>query len=368
VDNFSFFIAHFFCAILARCYKYMIKAVESFLKGHPDKICDQIADAIVDEYLRRDPTSSLDIKVLGSHGMIMVGGEVCSRADFDVSAIVLQVYQSIGFTDEVEIFVNIESQSKFSSEIRRNETVVVNGYATKETRELLPKALVYVHDLARHLDELRQTDPSLSWLGPDGKVQLIMEGTQVTHTTILIQHPSTVSVAQLQSTLFHKYFPSFLKESKSIFFLNPLGPFTKGGIVSWGGASGRAGAIDFYGDLIPHGNVVLCGKDPTRPERAGAYMTRFIARELVNQGLVDAVMISFVYGDLVSCPLAIDIRPLGLIKTKTKEDLLHFIKKTYDLRPEAIAEFLDLKKPIYQATSVYGQFGREGFPWEEQMA
>ena len=168
----------------------MPKAVESTLAGQPDKMCDQIADAIVDEYLRRDPKAQVDINVLGAHGMLMIAGEVDSTADFDCGALAAQVYKEIGYAEEIQVFVNLGERSPAMKEARArpSDTVVLTGYATRETREMLPRALVYAHTIARRVDELRNTDPAFQWLMPDGKVQLVMEGARVQSVTVLASH------------------------------------------------------------------------------------------------------------------------------------------------------------------------------------
>ena len=184
----------------------MYKTVESVTQGQPDKVCDQIADAIVDEYLRRDKQARVDVNVMGSHGMMMIGGEVTSTADFDIGALAKKVYEEIGYHDDLEVFVNIETQSEEMKRIHNGVTdnVVVNGYATSETRELMPRAVVYAHNLARRLDDLRCTDPSFSWLKPDGKVQITMDGSRVRAVTILASHQVSMKNHDVQTALLER--------------------------------------------------------------------------------------------------------------------------------------------------------------------
>ncbi|PJA46377.1 hypothetical protein CO172_03740 [Candidatus Uhrbacteria bacterium CG_4_9_14_3_um_filter_36_7] len=343
----------------------MIKSVESFLSGFPDKVCDQIADGLVDEYLRRDPDAHVNLHVLGSQGMFMIGGEVHSKADFDISEIAKHIYKRIGYQDEVEIFVNIHEVSDSLYKNKKSNLAIVNGYATRETREYLPKPLVYVHDLSRRLDNLRKIDPSLHWIGPDGRIQLIMDGQIMTHITLFIQHLPTVSLLEVQKYFLDHIFSSFFKSSSIKIAINPFGSFVQGGLFLQGGMSGRASHIDFYGGLIPSGSVSLSGRDPQQIERAGAYMARYVAKQLVAQGLVDAVMICLTYTGVLNELPIIEVRPVVGKQNKSKEELTKFVKENYDFRTEAIVEFLHLKQPFYEAASVYGQFGREGFPWEE---
>lgn len=336
-----------------------MKSVESLCAGHPDKICDQIADGIVDEYLRRDPESRLDIKVFGSHGMMMIGGEVNSSADFDVAALAKQIYREIGYFDEIEVFVNIGASSVEIKNARGSlDTVVVNGYATRETREFLPLPFVLAQGLVRRLDDLRRLDPAFHWLGADGKAQVVMEGKKVAAVTLLASHASDVSPIDVQAKLLERVVASIVGNENAQIFINPIGPFSTQGFQSNAGVSGCRPAADFYGGLIPHGDGSPIGKDSRRAERAGAYMARFAAKQLVKQGTADSVMVSLTYTLSRAEPIAIEV------KSSNKTDLTDYVKQNYNFNLDAIVEQLDLKKPRYRSVSVYGQFGREGVPWE----
>lgn len=346
----------------------MLKTVESVTMGQSDKVCDQIADAIVDEYVRRDPDSRMDLQVFGSRGMLMIGGEVQSNADFDISAFAKKVYQEIGYTDDIEVFANIVEQS---DEMRRvstgvMDTVVVHGYATRETRERLPRAVVYAHTLAKRLDDLRKSDPAFSWMKPDGKVQVAMEGDRVEAVTLLCSHHTSISERDVRSALLERIVIPFVGEDGVQVYVNPIGSFTMCGFRADSGASGRRVSVDTYGGLVPHGDKSLCGKDPTRAERSGAYLARLAACFLVEQGLVSSAFVSVVYTMGRAEPIS--LRAVGTAEKSrgVKMDLTALIKKSFDFRPQAIVERLDLKRPIYRQTAVYGCFGREGFPWESQ--
>ncbi|MEK7452071.1 MAG: methionine adenosyltransferase domain-containing protein [Patescibacteria group bacterium] len=356
----------------------MRKTVESMLQGQPDKVCDQIADAIVDEYLRRDKEAHVDVNVMGSHGMLMIGGEVSSTADFDVGAIAKKVYTDIGYTDDIEVFVNIEDQS---TEMKRSphgvqDTVVVNGYATNETRERLPRPLVFAHNLARRIDDLRKTDPAFSWLRPDGKIQLIMEKDQVHAVTILVSHDKNMKEKDVKTALLERVVVPILGEGIQI-YINPIGSFTDVCFRADSGVSGHKTHVDLYGGLIPHGDGGLSGKDPMRVERAGSYMARLAARSLIEQGLVSAALVNVVYTLGRIDPIHVHVVGMGEKSRGTKTsggagsgfagDLTHTINRQFDFRPEAIVERLDLLKPIYQPTAVYGHVGREEFPWERPL-
>lgn len=343
----------------------MRKTVESTLQGQPDKVCDQIADAIVDEYIRRDPEARVDVNVMGSHGMVMIGGEATSTADFDVGAIAKKVYADIGYTDEVEVFTNIEEQSQ---EMRRapqgvQDTVIVNGYATNETRERLPRGLVFAHNLARRMDDLRKTDPAFSWLRPDGKIQLMTEKDQVVGVTILASHHLNIKDQDVKTAILDRVVIPILGEGIQI-FINPIGSFTDVCFRSDSGVSGHKIHVDTYGGLIPHGDGVMIGKDPMRVERAGAYMARAAARYLVDQDLVQSAMVQVVYTLGRIEPIYLHVVGMGEKTRGSKMDFTNLIKQQFDFRPEAIVERLDLRKPIYQSLASYGQFGRIGVSWE----
>lgn len=347
----------------------MKKTVESVMAGQPDKVCDQIADAIVDEYLRRDKDAHVDVNVMGSHGMIMICGEINSTADFDIGALTKQVYKNIGYTDEMEVFVNVEDRS---SEMKRsmrgvNDTVVINGYATNETRERLPRAVVFAHNIARRIDELRKTDPTFSWLRPDGKVQLVMDKTHVSAITILASHHLNIQSSQVQTSLLERVIVPIVGEEGTQIFINPIGSFVEVGFRSDSGVSGHKTHVDTYGGLIPHGDGVISGKSPLNVERCGAYMARAVAKYLVDQELTASALVNVVYTLGKTEPIHIHVAGMGEKSSGTKMDLTNLVKEKFDFRPEAIIELLGLKQAFYQQTSLYGHFGREGFPWEDMV-
>jgi len=347
----------------------MKKTVESVTQGQPDKVCDQIADAIVDEYLRRDKQASVDVNVLGSHGMMMVGGEVTSTADFDVGALAKQVYAEIGYKDDMEVFVNIETQSDEMKRVQNGVTdnAVINGFATNETRELMPRAVVYAHNLARRLDDLRKTDPAFSWLKPDGKVQVTMARQDVCTVTVLAGHHVSIEEKDVKTALLERLLIPIVGEDGVQLFINPIGTFIDAGFRGDSGASGRKLTIDTYGGLIPQGDKSISGKDPLRVDRAGAYMARYAARYLVEQGLASSAMVNVVYSMGRAEPIHLHATGMGEKSRGSKMNLTNLLKQTFDFRPEAIVERLNLLQPIYRSTAVYGHVGRSGFPWEETV-
>lgn len=342
----------------------MIKTVEVPLSGHPDKICDQIVDSILDEYLKRDPQSRVDIQALGSHGMLMVGGTVDSRADFDVAAITKKVHESIGFEDDVEPFVNIERPSEDMSRNIVNGgaqgTSIVYGYATKQTREYLPRASVYANAIARRLDDLRRVDDGFSFLLPDGKVQIAMAADRVLSVSLSVQHKEGIEASAVKSAIVEGAIAPVIGDTSGVkLFVNSAGPFCSGGFSACGGASGRKEIADTYGGLLPHGGASFTGKDPLQPARCGQYMARFAAKNLVAEGAAGSVLISTGYTMGHAEPIFLHAQ------TGTGEDISDAVKERFDFRPAAIVERLDLARPIYAQISTFGQFGREGLPWEE---
>jgi S-adenosylmethionine synthetase len=242
-----------------------------------------------------------------------------------------------------------------------SDTVVVHGYATAETREMLPRPLVYAHALARRLDDLRKNDPAFAWLRPDGKVQLVVEKDQVRAVTVLASHDASVNPRDAQTTILDRIVTPVVGETGAQIFINPIGSFTTFGFQADSGASGRKTATDTYGALVPHGDSHLSGKDPFKAERAGAYMARFAARRLVEQGLASSAFVTVAYTLGRAEPVHVEASGVG---KDGKKDLTAIVKEQFDFRPEAIVEQLGLARPIFQATATYGHFGREEFPWE----
>lgn len=361
-----FNLKHLYRKLSTSSTYFMKKAVESVTAGHPDKVCDQIADAIVDEFLRRDTKARVDLNVLGSQGMLMIGGEVNSSADFDLAELAKKVYAEIGYKDEIEVFVNIDQRNP-QVKAGANDTVVVNGYATRETRELLPRAIVYAHNIARRMDDLRQTDPTFSWMQPDGKVQLVMEKDQIHSAMILASHNSDIDPKDVQTAILDRVLSPIIGEGSAQLFINPIGAFTVAGFQADSGANGRKTGVDTYGGLIPHGDSSLSGKDPYKAARSGAYMARYAARYLVGQGLAESAVINVAYIIGRAEPVHLEARGVGAKSHGMKMDLTELVKKQFDFRPEAIVERLDLAKPLYRHTANYGHFGRLGLPWEESV-
>ncbi len=341
----------------------MLKIVEAPLAGHPDKICDQIVESIVDEYLRRDALTRIDIQALGSNGMVMLGGVVDSRADFDAAAIGKAIYAGTGYTDAIEMFVNLDKPTQDHARTMvkggAQGTAIVHGYATKETREMLPRSVVYANLLAKRIDDLRKNDARFSWLRPDGKVQIATEGNNVRAVTVIVEHDAGVELSIVQSQIVEEAIAKVLPSLDGVIIhVNSGGSFTRGGFGANAGVSGRKVLADSYGGLLPHGGMGLAGKDPLKPGRSGTYMARFAAKTLVSEGVASNVFITAMYALGVAEPLLLSAQ------SGSGEDLSNLVKSRFDFRPEAIVERLNLRRPIYASCSVYGMFSRNDLPWE----
>jgi S-adenosylmethionine synthetase len=341
-----------------------MKTVESVTEGHPDKICDQIADAILDAYLRHDPASRVAIEAMGSHGALMLGGEVSSTADIDPVLIAQSVYAAIGYDDDLEVFANIEGQSP---EIARGvdaggagDKGIMYGYATLETPEFLPLPVVMARSLARGLADLRRTKPGFGWLRPDGKTQVTYDKGRPVAVVVSCQHDEAMAHGDIRHLLMeHLIAPTIGATDRVSVLINPSGKFARGGFAADTGVTGRKAMVDTYGGLVPHGGGSFSGKDPSKVDRSGAYMARFAAKNMVAAGVAKNALVSVAYA------IGQD-RPVMLRAVSgSGQDLTAYLSEHFDFRPQAIAERLTLRRPIYQATAAYGHFGHDEFPWEQ---
>lgn len=343
-----------------------MKTVESVTEGHPDKVCDQIADAILDAYIARDPASRVAVEVFGSHGVLMIGGEVTSTADVDPSAIAKKVYGDIGYEDEFEVFTNIETQS---SDIARGvdgggagDQGIMYGYATVETPEYLPVGVVMAQRLAWGLANLRRNHPDFSWLRPDGKTQVTTERGKVKAVVVSTQHSEDMQASEIKDLLTRTLIGPVIGETGGVkIYVNPTGAFITGGFDADTGLTGRKLMVDTYGGLIPHGGGAFSGKDPTKVDRSGAYMARFAAKNIVANGIAKNCMVTVAYAIGEEHPVMLQAR------SGDGTDLTEYLKKHFDFRPAAIIERLSLRRPIYRPSAAYGHFGRDEFPWEHIM-
>jgi S-adenosylmethionine synthetase len=336
---------------------------ESVTSGHPDKVCDQISDAILDACLTQDPKARVAVESFGSHGTLMLGGEVKTTAKVDFEQIARDVYADIGYTEELKILNTVQEQSPDIAQGvdtgGAGDQGIMYGYATDETKEMLPLGVVLSHALARKLEELRRNG-TLPWVKPDGKTQVtISKGTVITALTST-QHAEEVSQEDIRAGLIEHLFTPILGDVSNIEILvNPTGKFTIGGFAADAGLTGRKIMVDTYGGLMPHGGGAFSGKDATKVDRSAAYMCRFAAKNLVANGHAKKALVSVAYAIGRVEPVMIEAFDDSGV------NLTDIVTKNFDFRPRAIIERLGLTRPIFRETAAYGHFGVAGRPWEE---
>ncbi len=343
--------------------------VESVTSGHPDKICDQISDAILDAYLTLDPKSRVAVEVFGGHGKLVIGGEVTSTGKVDYVKIARERYQEIGYTDGnesgLEISAHIVEQSP---DIAQGVDIggagdqgIMYGFATDETPEYLPKGVVLAHKLAKSLEGKRKSG-EIKWLGPDGKTQVTYSNSKLTTVLVSTQHHEGITAEQITKEITEKIiYPLLTEEEKKDIkiLINPTGKFIAGGFEADTGLTGRKIMVDTYGGLIPHGGGCFSGKDSTKVDRSGAYMARYVAKNLVASGYGKEVLVSVAYAIGMAEPLMIEaINEKG-------EDLAAIVRENFDFKPISIIERLGLRNPIFKQTATYGHFGKPNLPWEK---
>ena len=341
--------------------------VESVTSGHPDKVCDQISDEILDECLRHDRKARVAMESFGAHGHLVVGGEVTlskeAREKVNYASIARKVYESIGHDDKLKIDTHVVAQSPDIAQGvdtgGAGDQGIMYGFASDETPEYLPLALVKVHELAQGLEKLRRTNPKFKWLKPDGKTQITVDNGHIKTVLVSTQHDAKIDQTEIRELL-TKYLiePSIGDISDIGILVNPTGKFVLGGFDADTGLTGRKIMVDTYGGLISHGGGAFSGKDPTKVDRSAAYMARFAAKNIVAKGLAQKCMVSVAYAIGQAEPL------MTQATDEKGKNLNKYLKEHFDFRPQAIIERLNLRRPIYQPTAAYGHFGRNGFPWE----
>lgn len=340
-----------------------VYTVESVTAGHPDKICDQISDTILDACLQADPNSRVAVESFGSHGLILVGGEIATLANPDFVKIARAVYQDIGYDEDIKVLTNICKQSPDIAQGVDNggagDQGIMYGYATDETPEFMPIGVVLVHKLTQGLEKLRKSG-AITWLGPDGKAQVTMTNNKTKTILISAQHSENTSQPEVRQELIEKLIRPLVGVIDNIEILvNPTGKFVCGGFSADTGLTGRKIMVDTYGGLVPHGGGCFSGKDPSKVDRSAAYMARFVAKNIVAHGLAKKCLVSVAYAIGRAEPLMVEAI------NENGESINHFLETKFDFRPRAIIERLNLLRPIYRQTATYGHFGRDGFPWEE---
>jgi S-adenosylmethionine synthetase len=364
---------------------------ESVTEGHPDKICDQISDAILDGILEKDPKARVACEALVKTGMAVVAGEITTTAWVDMPVVVRNTIKEIGYTDSsmgfdwetCAVLTAIEKQSPdISQGVTEGEGLfkeqgagdqgLMFGYATNETSDLMPAPISYAHKLARRLAEVRKSK-KVDWLRPDGKTQVTIEyenDVPVRASAIVVstQHAPEVKhkqiVESVRSLIIDKVMPAKLIDKSTNIFVNPTGRFVVGGPYGDAGLTGRKIIVDTYGGMGRHGGGAFSGKDPSKVDRSACYFARYVAKNVVASKLADRCEVQIAYAIGVAQPVGVHVRTFGS-STVDEEVLEKYILEKFDMRPKAIIEQLDLLRPIYKQTAAYGHFGREEFPWEQ---
>jgi S-adenosylmethionine synthetase len=365
---------------------------ESVTEGHPDKVCDQISDAILDEYLRQDPDSRVAVETMATTGFVVVAGEVTSKAKFNEKAqdeLVRKVIREIGYdkpelefdANTCEIMLRLHAQSPDISQgitatddkdQGAGDQGLMFGYATNETEELMPMPIILAHKLTKKLSDVRKSK-ELPWARPDGKSQVSVQyedGKPKKIETIVLstQHAPNVSNSEITNALIEKVIKPVcgsLWNDKIKIHVNPTGKFEIGGPHGDTGLTGRKIIVDTYGGQGRHGGGAFSGKDPSKVDRSACYMCRYIAKNIVAAGLADKCEVQVAYAIGVAYPVSLMVNTFDTGKIP-EEDIENIVRKNFDMRPSAIISQLDLKKPFYRKTAAYGHFGRNEpeFKWE----
>ena len=374
---------------------------ESVTEGHPDKICDQISDAILDALLEQDPMSRVACETCTTTGIVMVMGEISTKAYVDIQKIVRDTVREIGYTrgkygfdsDTCGVITTKDEQSSDIAmgvdkalEAKENNMTdeeidaigagdqgMMFGFATNETEEYMPYPISLAHKLSRQLTKVRK-DGTLSYLRPDGKTQVTVEyddgkPSRLDAVVLSTQHDPDITQEQIHEDIkrevFDKILPADMVDDETKFFINPTGRFVIGGPHGDAGLTGRKIIVDTYGGYARHGGGAFSGKDCTKVDRSAAYAARYVAKNIVAAGLADKCEIQLSYAIGVAEPTSIMVDTFGTGK-KSNQELVDLIRKYFDLRPAGIIKMLDLRRPIYKQTAAYGHFGRNDLdlPWE----
>lgn len=364
--------------------RYLITS-ESVTEGHPDKICDQTSDAILDAILEKDPFGRVACEALATRGMIFVAGEISTTCYVDIPDLVRALLYEIGYTEttmgiDAQTCAIISAIQEQSSDIALGVNIggagdqgMMFGYATDETKELMPLPIILAHKLVRRLAEIRKGN-IVDYLYPDGKTQVTVEydnDKPVKIETVILSaqhHPDVKNEklhADLRKLIIDEIIPIELLDDRTKVLINPTGRFVVGGPQGDTGVTGRKIMVDTYGGVGHHGGGCFSGKDPTKVDRSASYMARYVAKNLVASGVCRKVEVSFAYAIGVAEPVAITVNTFGTGRIEESK-IVAILKKLFDFTPQGIIDKLNLRRPFYKKTACYGHFGREeeGFTWE----
>ncbi len=367
---------------------------ESVSEGHPDKLCDQISDAILDACLKDDPESHVACETYASTGLVLVGGEITTSTYVDVQGIARKIAGDIGYTDadfgldcnSMAVLNTIHSQSpdinqgvvgkgldEYEGQQGAGDQGMMFGFACNETPELMPAPIMYSHNILLRAAKLRK-DKTIDYLRPDAKSQVTIEyeGHKPVHIDTVVvshQHSPDVSYDKIKDEVINQIIkpvlePTGLLDEKTKYFINPTGRFVVGGPFGDTGLTGRKIIVDTYGGMGRHGGGAFSGKDPSKVDRSGAYMARYIAKNIVAAGLADRCEVQLAYAIGVPFPVSIMVDTFGTGKVSDSV-ISDAVKEVFDCTPAGIIKTLGLKRPIYLPTASYGHFGRSEFPWEQ---
>ena len=361
---------------------------ESVTEGHPDKLCDYISDSILDECLKQDENSRVAVETFASTNLITVAGQITTNAKVNIEEIVRNVIKEVGYDNQetdidyrtCDIKINIDKQS---NDIAMGVDVggagdqgIMFGYAINETSNYMPYALDMAHQLARQLTKVRK-NKEIPFLRPDGKTQVTVEyendkPKRIETVLISTQHLPEVTLEEVKMQIIekviHRVIPKEMIDQNTKIYVNPTGRFVIGGPLGDTGLTGRKIIVDTYGGYARHGGGAFSGKDASKVDRSAAYMLRHIAKNIVANGYADKCEIQISYAIGMSKPLSIFVDTFGTGKVKSDEELSELIGNKFDLTPNGMIKYLELKKPIYRRTTNYGHFGKEELSWEKVIS
>lgn len=369
---------------------------ESVTEGHPDKVCDQIADAILDDIFAEDTSARVAVEVCATTGMVMVFGEVTTKHYCDIPSIVRVVIKDVGYNDsslgfdyktcavlssideqspDIAMGVNDATDGDGKDDYERTgagDQGMMFGYACDETESLMPLPITLAHALTKRLTDVRKSG-ELEWLRPDGKAQVTVEyiddvPERVDTIVVSCQHSENISMDELEAEIIDKVIsyaiPQEYIDDDTKIYINPTGRFVIGGPAGDSGVTGRKIIVDTYGGFCPHGGGAFSGKDPTKVDRSASYMARYICKNLVAAGVCKRAELQVAYAIGMAHPVSVYVNTFGT-GVIDDDSLAKVVREVFDLRPKAIIDHLHLAAPIYRKTSNYGHFGKEGFSWEE---